>query len=276
MRNSCIIGLLVGLLLSTQSIAQQPNPQTLAKEVGIDQKLNAPVPLDLTFRAEDGQLVPLRQFFGERPVVLALVYYRCPSLCSLILNGVVQSMSQISFDPGKQYEVVVISFDPTETPELAKAKKAAYAKTFGKPSFSAGWHFLTGSPESIRQLTSAVGFRYRWDDAGKQFIHASGILVATPAGSVSKYFYGVHYLPRDLRLALVEASKNKIGSPVDQFLLFCLHYDPTKGKYGLVIMNVIRLLGALTVLGLAIFIIGSLLRDRHKKHRESWEARRVV
>lgn len=237
-------------------------PPLLLREVGIDQKLSAQLPLDLTFRDESGQTVQLHQYFGEQPAILAFVYYECPMLCTQVLNGLLESMKTLSFNVGKQFNVITVSFDPEETAALAASKKAAYLKQYGRPGAGQGWHFLTGDSAAIRQLTQAAGFRYKYDPATDQFAHASGIMVITPQGKIARYFYGIEYAGRDLRLALVEASQNKIGSPVDQLLLYCFHYDPLTGKYGLVIMNVLRLAGIATVVALGAFMLVMFRRDR--------------
>ncbi len=242
-------------------VMQNPsgNPAVM-KDIGIDQKLDAQAPLDLTFRNEQGAVVPLRQFFGKRPVILTLVYYQCPMLCTFVLNGVLNSAKALSFDIGKDYEVVTVSIDPTETAVLADAKHTMYAGLYGRPGAVAGWHFLTGQEAAIRRLADSVGFRYVYDKASEQFGHASGIMVLTPQGRVSRYFYGITYPPRDLRFALVEASGGKIGTPVDEILLTCFHYDPTTGKYGLVISRVIRLAGLATLLAIGGMVL--VLRRR--------------
>jgi protein SCO1/2 len=255
--------------------AAQDNRPPITRGVTIEQKLNSPVPLDLVFRDEANQAVPLRTYFGEKPVVLALVYYKCPNLCSLTLTEMVRALHRLSFEPGRDYQVVVVSFDPSETPQLAAEKKSNYGKVFGRPSFNSGWHFLTGTQDSISRLASAVGFQYRWDEPTHQFVHAGGIMVATPDGKLSRYFYGIRYAPADLRLALVEASQEKIGSPVDDFLLFCFHYDATQGKYTLVIFNVLKIAAAITMLGLGTLLY-FLLRGKKEKTQTSWkEAHRV-
>lgn len=217
-------------------------PEAL-KGIGIEQKLNAQLPLDLPFRDETGRAVRLGDYFGSRPVVLALVYFECPMLCTQILNGVESSLKVLTFNPGREFDVVAVSFDPKDTPEIAAAKKANYLRRYNRPGTAHGWHFLTGGQESIAALTRAVGFNYRWDAATNQFVHASGIMVATPGGRLSRYFYGVEYSPRDLRLALVESSQNRIGNAVDQLLLFCYHYDPATGKYGAIALNMVRIGG---------------------------------
>jgi protein SCO1/2 len=237
-------------------------PPPMLREVGIDQKLSAPLTLALSFQDETGRTMQLRQYFGEKPVILAFVYYECPMLCTQVLNGLVESLRTLSFDVGKQFDVITVSFDPGETPKLAAEKKASYLKQYDRAGAEQGWHFLTGDSAAIRQLTSAVGFRYKYDSVTDQFAHASGIMVITPQGKIARYFYGIEYPARDLRLALVEASENKIGSPVDVLLLYCFHYDPLTGKYGLVIMNVLRAAGIATVMALGTFMIVMFRRDR--------------
>jgi protein SCO1 len=213
--------------------------------VGIDQKLDQQVPLHLSFLDESGASVPLSSFFhGKKPVILALVYYRCPMLCTQILNGLESSLKAVSFNPGRDFEVVAVSFDPKDTWQLAAAKKQTYLKRYGRADTAKGWHFLSGDEANIKALADAVGFHYKYDPATDQFAHASGIMILTPDGRLSRYFYGVEYAPRDVRLGLVEASQNKIGNPVDQILLFCYHYDPSTGKYGALVMNLVRVAGA--------------------------------
>jgi protein SCO1 len=242
-----------------QNIGQRPE---LLKDVGIDQKLNDEIPLDLTFRDEHGQTVELAQYFGSKPVILTLVYYNCPMLCTQVLNGLDRSLKQIPLDIGKDFNVVTVSIDPTEYPVLAEAKQAMYTGMYGRPGAAAGWHFLTGEQPQIKQLAQSVGFRYAYDPDSKQFAHASVIMVLTPEGRISRYFYGIQYPERDLRLGLVEASEGKISSAVDQILLFCYHYDPHTGKYGLLISRVIQLAGGLTVLIGGIFLF-FLFRGEH-------------
>jgi protein SCO1/2 len=224
------------------------------KNVGIDQRLNEQIPLDAVFKDEQGREVRLGQFLNGKPVVLSLVYYTCPMLCNQVLNGMLGSFRQVSFNMGEQYDVVTVSFDPRETPDLAAAKKTTYVKAYNRPGAEASWHFLTGDEANIKRLTEAVGFRYAWDEQTKQFAHASGIMVLTPEGKLARYFYGIEYPPRDLRLGLVEASQNKIGTPVDALMLYCYHYDPATGKYGAIVMNIVRLAGGVTV-----FLIAGLL-----------------
>jgi protein SCO1/2 len=242
--------------------------------VTIEQRLNEQLPLDIPFRDEAGNTVTLRDYFKSgRPVLLSLVYYDCPMLCTEVLNGVTGVMRLLKFDAGKEYEVVTVSFDKREKPQLAAAKKKVYMQRYGRPQAAEGWHFLTGDQSSIDALTNAVGFHYQWDEKLQQFAHASAIMVATPEGKLSHYFYGVEYSPKDVRLALVEASSGKIGNPVDQVLLYCYHYDPRTGKYGAVITNVLRVAGAITVLIIGSFLMIMFRRDRKlgKKKTEKGE-----
>jgi protein SCO1/2 len=235
----------------------------MVQGVGIDQNLNAQLPLELKFKDENGQVVRLGQYFREKPVVLALVYYQCPGLCDLILNGLSHTMEQISLNVGSDYEVVTVSFNPKETWQLANAKKANYVEKYNRSGAKDGWHFLTGDEASIKSLADTVGFHYKYDPVNNQFAHASAIYVITPEGKTARYFYGIEYKPRDFRLGLVEASANKIGTPADQVLLFCYHYDPTTGKYGMAITQVTRALGTATVLLLGGFVFIMLRRERH-------------
>jgi protein SCO1/2 len=239
------------------------------KQVGVEQRLGNQIPLDLAFRDESGREVRLGEYFkGDKPVVLTLVYYECPMLCSQVLNGVVGTLGAMTFTPGKEFEVVTVSFDPREGPELAAKKKETYLKRYRRENAGVGWHFLTGDKASIDALSESVGFRYVWDDESKQFAHASAIMVATPRGRLSHYFYGIEYSPKDLRLALVEASEGKIGSPVDALILYCYHYDPATGRFAPV-MAVLRVAGVLSVLGLAALLYYLTRRARRKE--ESWE-----
>lgn len=242
-----------------QSVGVRPD---LLKQVGIDQKLNQSVPLNLTFRDEHGQTVQLGQYFGQKPVILTLVYYNCPMLCTQVLNGVEVGLKGIPLDIGKQFNVVTVSIDPSEGHVLADVKQEMYTGMYGRPGAAQGWHFLTGDEPQIKQLADAVGFRYAYDPDTKQFAHASAIMILTPEGKISRYFYGIQFPARDLRLGLVEASEGKIGSPVDAVLLFCYHYDPHTGKYGLLISHVMQAGGALTVLVLGVLVL-ILFRGEH-------------
>jgi len=238
---------------------------TPLSNVTIEQRLNSQLPLDAEFRDEHGNSVQLGSYFGKRPVVLALVYYECPMLCTQILNGAVRAAKVLKFEPGKDYDVVAISFDARETPQQALAKKAVYMKDYGRPETANGWHFLTGDLNSIKRVTEAVGFRYTWDPHSAQFAHASAIYVLTPEGKLSKYFYGIEYSPKDLRLALVEASNHQIGNPVDQILLFCYHFDPHSAKYTVYALGLLRVAGAATVLTLGGFVFIMLRRESRQK-----------
>jgi len=253
--------LAAGGLFAARGQNQDDTP-ALLRNVGIDQRLNEQVPLHLTFQDEMGQRVELSRYFDQKPVILSLVYYECPMLCTQELNGLLTSLKGLSFDIGKQFNVVTISFNPREKPALAAAKKMMYTGLYGRPGAAEGWHFLTGDEASIERLTRAVGFRYAYDSASRQYDHATAIMVLTPAGRISRYFYGIEYPSRDLRLGLVEASAGKIGSPVDQLLLVCYHYDPKTGKYGLLISRVIRLSGLATALALGWFLLVMFRRER--------------
>jgi len=242
-----------------QNIGVRPE---LLKDVGVDQKLNSSIPLDLTFRDEHGNRVALGQYFHGKPVILTLVYYNCPMLCTQVLNGLDRSLEQIPMSIGRDFEVVTVSIDPTDEPSLAEAKQAVYVGMYNRPGAATGWHFLTGEGPAIAQLTRAVGFRYAYDPDSKQYAHASVVMLLTPEGRLSRYIYGVSYPARDMRLGLVDASGGKIGSPVDQVLLFCYHYDPHTGKYGLLISRVLKLLGLATILIGGVFLIW-LFRSEH-------------
>lgn len=231
-------------------------------DVGFDQRLGEAVPFDLPFVDEAGRDVLLGQYFGARPVVLALVFYDCPMLCPMILNGLTTGLKPLSFNPGEEFEVVVVSFDARETPQMAAAAKTTFVERFGRPETAPGWHFLTGTEESIAALTDAVGFRFSYMPEVDQFAHAAGIVTLTPSGLVAQYFYGVEFASKDLRLGLVEAADNNIGSLVDQVLLYCFHYDPATGTYSAVAMNIIRLGAACTVAVIAIFVLIQLRRER--------------
>jgi protein SCO1/2 len=238
-------------------------PNDVVEKIGVDQKLGAQIPLDLEFRDENGGTVRLGQYFSSgKPVVLSLVYYRCPGLCTMTLNSMSAAFKPLTLDVGKDFEVVTVSIDPKETPKLAAAKKAEYLKRYGRPGAEAGWHFLTGDEASIQALASAVGFRYVYQPEIDQYAHAAAIMVATPQGKLARYFYGIEYSARDLRLGLVEASGNKIGSLADVMTLLCYQYDPKSGKYGAAVMRIVRAGGVATVLGLGAFIVLTLRRER--------------
>ena len=225
----------------------------ILNNVGIEQKLNGQLPLDAQFKDENGNTVKVGDFFNKgKPVILALVYYECPMLCNEVLNGLTGSLKGISFDAGKDFDVVAISFDTRENdkPDLAKNKKAGYVARYGHEGSENGWHFLTGTQENIDKVTQAVGYNYKYDEASNQFAHAGGIMVLTPDGKLSRYFYGIDYAPKDLKFGIMDSAQGKIGNPAEQLYLYCFHYDPATGKYGLVILRVIRLMGVFTILGL--------------------------
>jgi protein SCO1/2 len=233
----------------------------LLQGIGIDQRLNEQVPLDLQFRDEAGKTVTLGDYFGKKPVILSLVYFGCPMLCTMAENGLLHSLQEVKFSVGDQFEVLTVSFDPHDNAELAAAKKAVYVGLYGRKGADRGWHFLTGDEASIQQLTRAVGFRYKYDAQAMQYVHATGIMVLTPKGKIARYFYGIYYPSRDLRLGLVEASANKIGSAVDEVLLFCCRYDPATGRYGMIISRIIQISGLITVLCIGGLIL-ALSRSR--------------
>jgi protein SCO1/2 len=241
----------------------QPSPAPPAGEalkilsdVGFDQHLGDTVPLDAVFRDETGQSVKLGDYFGPRPVVLSLAYYECPMLCTVTLNGLASALDVLAFTPGRDFEIVTVSFEPKETPALAAAKKGAYLHRYKRPGAAAAWHFLTGDAAQIRRLTDAVGFKYVWDERTRQYAHASGVMVLTPDGRLARYLYGVEYAPKDLRFAIVEASQGRILSPVDRLLLYCYHYDPALGRYGKSVMALLRVGAVLTLGGLGAMIFG--------------------
>lgn len=249
------------------ALAQNGLPPML-QDVGIEQKLDHQVPLNLSFKDEHGADVKLQKYFTGKPVILTLVYYECPMLCTEVLNGMVKAMKVMQLSAGKDYDIVTISFNPRETSGLAYDKKQVYLESYNRPGAEQAWHFLTGNEDSIHRVTSAVGFKYKYDPAQDQFAHAAAIFVLTPDGRLSRYLYGVEFSARDLRLALVEASEGKIGSPIDQALLFCFHYDPSAGKYSAAVLNFVRLGGILTVLSISIFIVSM----RRKEKREQSQA----
>ena len=252
----------VSALLAHGIAPAQTGRPALLRDVGLDQRLNEQIPLDLSFRDETGQQVRLGEYFGKWPVILTLVYYECPMLCTQVLNGLVRSLQDVSLTAGREFSIVTVSINPREKPQLAAAKKRLYAGLYGRPPVAEGWHFLTGEEQAIQQLAGAVGFRYAYDAESGQYAHASGIMVLTPEGRLSRYLYGIQYPSRDLRLSLVEASAGRIGSPADQILLFCYHYDPVVGKYGLAIMNVMRAAGLATVLAIAGLVWVLFRRER--------------
>ena len=240
-------------------VNQRPS---ILDQVGLDQHLNQQVPLNLAFNDEDGKAVQLQQYFGVKPVILIMVYYQCPMLCTQVLNGFSGAMNGIvRFNIGREFNVVTVSIDPRDTAQDAAAAKKSYLKRYRRPGAEQGWHFLTGKKDQIDALAQAVGFRYAWDPEIKQYAHASGIMILTPDGRVAQYYYGIEYAPRDIQLGLIEASKGKIGNVVDQVLLYCYHYDPRQGKYGAAIFNVLRLSALATVLMLGGFMVIMFRRD---------------
>jgi protein SCO1/2 len=256
------VALLLSLFAITPALLSQDPPAGILTEIGVDQKLDAQLPLDAVFRDEEGRTVALKDYFNSKPVILSFVYFECPMLCTMTLNGLVHSLKPLSFQIGKEFEVVSISIDPAESPSLASRKKESYVKEYGRDGASAGWHFLTGDQESIRRITAAAGYRYKWDQHTRQWAHVSAIVIATPDGRVSQVLHGIEFSPRDVRLSLIKASEYKIGTIVDRALLYCYHYDPTTGRYGFVIMNSVRVAGFATICALAAFIVASVRRER--------------
>jgi protein SCO1/2 len=251
----------VGRTAAAPGDATSARPGMLS-QIGIDQRLNNQVPLDLPFVDESGRAVRLGDYFGKRPVLLALVYYECPMLCTQVLNGVVSALGTLKFDVGREFDVVAVSINPKEGPGLASQKKAAYLERYGRPHTAAGWHFLTGRDEDIKRLASAVGFRYGYDEEIGQYAHGAGVELLTPKGTISRYFYGIEYSPRDLRFGLIEASEERIGTAVDDVLLLCYHYDPATGKYGATAIGMVRIGAVATVAAFLTFLFVSLRRER--------------
>jgi protein SCO1/2 len=237
---------------------------TALREIGFDQNLDQRVPLDTIFTDEAGRTVRLGDYFGKRPVVMVFAYYECPMLCTQVINGLSSALNVLSLRPGDDFEIVTVSFDPRDTPATASAKKAHYIERYKRPRAAESWHFLTGQQASIDRLTKAAGFRYVWDTPTNQFAHPSGVIVLTPDGRLARYLFGIEYGPRDLRFAIVEASNGRVGNPADALLLYCYHYDPMTGRYGLVIMRAMRLAGLGTVLALGAFIV-IMLRNETKR-----------
>ena len=263
-----VIPAIVLLLSAVPSFAQrsEPLPQEL-EGVGITEHLNETIPLDIGFLDEDGNQVTLGKYFNQgRPVVLTLVYFSCPMLCTLVLNGLIDAMQGISLVPGKDFDLVTVSFDPRETPRLANLKRQNYLNEYGKEGAGAGWHFLTGNPESIKRLTDAIGFRYRWDEENQQYAHAAGLMILTPEGRLSRYLFGVQFEPRPLRFALIEAGQGKVGSPIDQALFYCYHYDSKSGSYTIAAMRIMRIAGLLTLVIVLAWLGTNWFRSaRHRK-----------
>jgi protein SCO1/2 len=263
-----VVAIGVALLMARPTLAKPLAPaqvrSPLLSQVGFDQNLNAQLPLDLAFRDEAGRTVTLGEYFGKRPVIVNLVYYECPMLCTLELTELARSLKPVAFNPGQEFEIVTVSIDPGEQPALAAAKKHRYLELYGRKGAEVGWHFLTGDESSIKRLAQTVGFRYAYDPTSDQYAHPAGIIMATPQGRISRYFYGLNYPARDLRLGLIEASAGKIGAPIDRLLLLCFHYDPNTGRYNFAIMSVLRILGTGTVLGLGTFMFVMYRRDRRR------------
>lgn len=259
----------LGAALSAQTGSATPGlpaatlPAAL-REVGFDQKLNAQIPADIQFHDEDGRTVRIGDYFGSRPVVLSFVYYGCPMLCVQTLSSLAGTLGVLSLDPGRDFEVINISIDPRETPSLALSKKTHYIERSGKPSIASGWHFLTGTQSDIDRLAQSAGFRYVWDDSLQQFAHPAGIVVLTPQGRIARYLFGIDYGPRDLQLAIIDASANRVGSPIQKVLLYCYHYNPATGQYSLAIMRIVRLAGLVTVLSLGALIFVWTRRERRQ------------
>lgn len=256
-----LLVLAAAVLPATAQVQDNTLPAAL-KGVDFEQRLGDDLPLDARFTDSTGAEVRLGDYFGQRPVIVALVYYECPMLCNLVLNGTVTSLRAVDFDAGSEFDVVVVSFDARETASLAAAKKDNYVTSYGREDAGSGWHFLTGDAANIERLTEAVGFRYAYDEDRDEFAHSAGLVVATPEGTISRYFYGIEFPPRDLRLGLVEAADSRIGTLVDQVLLFCFHYDPATGRYSVATLNAVRVGGVLTVAALVTFMLTALRRER--------------
>lgn len=252
-----------GTAIGESSLPASAVPAPL-REVGYDQRLGERVPLDLPFRDESGRQVRLGDYFGRRPVILVLAYYDCPMLCDLVLQGVTSSLKPLTFDAGREFDVVVASIDPTETAAMAAEAKRQMISRYGRDGAAAGWHFLTGPQTSISTLTRAVGFRYAYDAQREEYAHPAGMVILTPKGRVSRYLFGLDFPPRDIRLALIESTDEKIGSLVDQIVLYCFHYNPAMGKYSAMTMNIVRAAAAATVVGLVLLIV--LLKRRDSSH----------
>jgi protein SCO1/2 len=263
---------LTPLLRSAPAAAQtdQPRPEvkgqqfSILKKVEFDQNLDAQLPLDTPLRDESGRAVTLGDYFGKKPVVVLFVYFECPMLCTLELNGLVRNLRAVALSAGREFDIVTVSIDPTETPKLASAKKARYLKVYNRAGAENGWHFLTGDEPALKRLTGVAGFKYEYDPNTRQYAHPAGLIVATPQGRISRYIYGVDFPASNLRWALIEASAGKVGAAVDKILLMCFHYDPKTGRYNFAIMSAVRALGVATAAGLAAFMITSLRRERRR------------
>lgn len=265
----CLLAVLLslGTFMSARAHHTAQHEPAVLGSVSLEQRLQEFIPLDVVFWDETGRQVPLRDYFGRQPVILSLVYYDCPNLCTLVLNGLLKTLRALSLTVGEHFNVLIVSINPDDTPALAAAKKAQYVRGYGRAGAANGWHFLTGSSEAIQRLAQAVGFHYTYDATREQFAHASGMMVLTPQGQLARYFYGVEYAPRDVRLSLVEAAASKIGSPIDQLLLLCYHYDPQSGTYSLAILRALRVAGVATVVALGTGVGVMLYRERRKRAR---------
>jgi len=273
MRPFTLVGLCLavcGAFSQMPDIEFKPEPSVnISTEIGLDQKLNGRVPLDAAFTDESGGPVRLQQYFGKKPVIMALVYYKCPKLCNQVLNGLLATMRVMKFDAGKEFEVVLVGIDPRETPQVAAGKKNSYVESYDRPGAENGWHFLTGQETQIKRVADAVGYRYKFDKNMNQYVHPAGLVVATPAGKLAQYFYGMEYASRDLGFALMEASEERIGSLAEQVIFYCFMYDPATGKYGLAIMRVLQVMGIATVLTLGALIFVLSRRTRGKSGHAS-------
>ncbi|MEQ1727263.1 MAG: SCO family protein [Vicinamibacterales bacterium] len=251
--------------LSAPGVSSTTMPTAL-REIGFDQNIDQRLPLDATFRDETGKTVTLGSYYGQRPVLLAFIYYECPMLCTQVLNAMTATISMMSLDAGKDFELVLVGIDPRETPAQAAAKKTEYLHRYKRPGAEAGWHFLTGDDPEIKRVAKAAGFRYAWDEQTQQYAHPTGIIVTTTDGRLARYLFGIEYGPRDLNLSLVEASQGKVGSFADQLLLYCYHYDPMTGRYGIYVMRTLRVAGVATVLLIGTFIVVMVRREKSQQN----------
>lgn len=287
MRNRSSVAWLLGLGVGLTSLSadaqlyrrpgeigqyQEQEQKKILDQVSVEQRLNTQVPLNLTFRDEEGKTVQLGDYFGRRPVILVLAYYECPMLCTVVLNELTRSLNALDYAIGKEFEVITVSISPTETPELARKKKQNYLSEYKKQEGEKGWHFLVGDEKNIKALANAVGFQYTYDPRTKQYAHPAVIMVLTPQGKLARYLMGIEFSARDLKFALTEASQGKIGNPVMSAFLYCFQYDPSTGKYGLVILRVVQFAGIITVLSLAILIGGAILLERRRPKQQPNES----
>lgn len=264
-----LLGLGASALAADQRIVDPSKMPGPLKQVSFDQHLGDQLPMGATFRDEMGREVKLGDFFGEKPVILTFVYYDCPMLCTLILNGLAKALAVLTFDPGREYEVVAISINPNETPLQAADAESKTVKRFGRAETAPGWHFLVGDQQQIERVAKVAGYGYQYIPETGEYAHASGIVVATPAGRIAQYYFGIEYSPKDIRLSLVEASQQKIGGVIDQVLLYCYRYDPTQGKYTAAVMRLLRVAGGLFVAGLALILWLAFRRDRRAARAET-------